>query len=288
MAITLPPLKPVPLITFYLILVLVGSTIHKYYYENKEKTFGVYTKKKSFVNQYFAKLAWAWTTLGIFVFFIFSGKSGKSKIYSIIRYFIASLYWFILCSWAFGPSVFNRIQLQYGQCAVPKKPKGSNVYINTFVTATSMSCSRVHKGRWIGFDVSGHVFLLIHASLFLIEEIWPVFRKQVNILLNECTSVEEKSRAKRIICGCLFGFSFVALWFYVLCITTTHYHHFPEKIFGFLFPALYWLIAYRIIYPRFLPIEDKKPIKKTDKPVEKTNEPTEKTDTPVEKTEKIE
>ena len=58
MAITLPPLKPVPLITFYLILVLVGSTIHKYYYENKEKTFGVYTKKKSFVNQYFAKLAW--------------------------------------------------------------------------------------------------------------------------------------------------------------------------------------------------------------------------------------
>jgi len=266
---TLPPLKPIPLFSFYLILVLVGSTIHKYYFENQEISFGTYTKKKSFVNQYFAKLAWAWTTLGIFVFFLFSGKGKKSKLNSLIRYIIASLYWFVLCRWAFGPSIFNRIQLQYGKCEVPKKvgiasADGLEEEGSDFISATSFSCARVHKGRWIGFDVSGHVFLLVHASLYLLEEIWPVLRKQVYLLLNESTPIEKKQKATRVSCACLFGLCFVVLWFYVLCITTTHYHHFREKILGFLFPALYWVIAYRILFPKYLPVEKVKLVKKKD------------------------
>jgi len=56
---TLPPIKPIYLISFYLILVLVGSTVRKLYYEEvSERSYGTFTKKKSIINQYFAKLAW--------------------------------------------------------------------------------------------------------------------------------------------------------------------------------------------------------------------------------------
>jgi len=254
---TLPALKPIPLITFYLILVLVGSTIRKFYYEGvNERSYGTYTKKRSVVNKYFAKLAWAWTTLAIFVFYLFSQKTKKSKVNALIRYIIATLYWFILCRWAFGLSVFNRIQRQYGKCEVPSKTKGENE--SSFISTTSFNCTSVHKGRWIGFDVSGHVFLLIHASLFLLEETWPVLRKQVFHLLNTSTPIEKKRKAGKVCCACLFCLVFVILWFYTLCITTTHYHHFREKILGFLFPALYWVIGYHVLYPRYLPVETKK------------------------------
>jgi len=258
---TLPPLKPVVLLGFYLTVVLVGSTIRKFYYEEvSERSYGTYTRKKSFVNQYFAKLAWAWTTLAIFIFYLFSGKNKKSKINSLIRYIIASLYWFILCRWAFGEGVFNRIQRQYGKCEVPSKDASNDE--STFVSTNSFSCHREYRGRWIGFDVSGHVFLLVHSSLFLLEEIWPVLRKQVFYLLDESASNDLKQNAKKISCACLFGLSFVLLWFYTLCITTTHYHHFREKILGFLFPAIYWFVCYHIIFPKYLPVETKRLVKK--------------------------
>ncbi|ORX83973.1 hypothetical protein BCR32DRAFT_242948 [Anaeromyces robustus] len=263
---TLPPLKPVPLISIYCTLVIIGSIIHKFYYEEQqEHSYGTYTKKKSFVNRYFAKLAWAWTTLAIFVFYFTSGKSKKGKINSLIRYTIATLYWFILCRWAFGPGLFNRIQRQYGKCELPqRKVEGveGDVNANNFISSTSFECQRKHKGRWIGFDVSGHVFLLVHCSLFLLEEIWPVLRKQVYHLLNQSTPVEKKRKAKIICLSCLFCLSFVLLWFYTLIITTTHYHHFREKILGFLFPALYWFIGYHLLFPKYLPVETKKLVKK--------------------------
>ncbi|ORX35196.1 hypothetical protein BCR36DRAFT_412894 [Piromyces finnis] len=258
---TLPPLNPIVIISFYFILVLVGSILRKYYFEEiSENTYGTYTKKKSVINQYFAKLGWAWTTLVIFIFYLFSGKTKKSKIYSLIRYIIASLYWFILCKWAFGPGIFNRIQLQYGKCEVSNK----NGEENTFVSATSISCHRVHKGHWIGFDVSGHVFLLVHSSLFLLEEIWPILRKQASYLLDKNTLPEKKQRARKTCCACILCLIIVFLWFYTLCITTTHYHHFREKIFGFLFPALYWFIGYQFFFPRYLPVETKEIVKKAE------------------------
>jgi hypothetical protein len=259
---TLPPIKPIYLISFYLILVLVGSTVRKLYYEEvSERSYGTFTKKKSIINQYFAKLAWAWTTLAYLVLLLFSVKNKKAKINSIIRYVIATLYWYILCRWAFfGPGIFNLIQLHYGKCEVPSKNSDNDE--STFISTTSLKCNRVHKGRWIGFDISGHVFLLVHSSLFLIEEIWPVLRKQVYYLLDENTYAEKKQNAKKICCACLFGLSLVLLWFYTLWITTTHYHHFREKILGFLFPALYWFVCYHVLFPKYLPVETKRLVKK--------------------------
>jgi len=59
MGFNLPSLKPTYIITLYSTVVLIGSIIHKLYYEHQnENTFGTLTRKKSIVNQYFAKFAW--------------------------------------------------------------------------------------------------------------------------------------------------------------------------------------------------------------------------------------
>lgn len=258
MGFNLPSLKPTYIITLYSTVVLIGSIIHKLYYEHQnENTFGTLTRKKSIVNQYFAKFAWAWTTIAISVFVVFSGKKKESIKRFIIRYVIATLYWFILCRW---PGVFSIIQLRYGKCEIPSKSDESDE--PSFISSTSFKCKRIHKGHWIGFDVSGHVFLLVHCSLFLLEEIWPIFQKQLKIALNENENNKSVKRQRAIkgACASIFSLSFVCLWFYVLWITTTHYHHFREKFFGLLFPTVYWFVFYQNIWKKYLQVEDRKSV----------------------------
>lgn len=189
----------------------------------------------------------------MFVFYLFAVKNEKNRIYTLLRYTCATLYWFILCRWAFGPGIFNRIQLHYGKCEVLNENSEGDEF--SLISTTSLKCSREHRGRWIGFDVSGHVFLLVHCSLFLLEEVWPIFRKQLFNTTNKNSPIEKRQKAKMITIASIFALTFVILWFYVLCITTTHYHHFREKLLGLLFPALYWIIMYHSIIPeKYLPM----------------------------------
>lgn len=70
------------------------------------------------------------------------------------RLIIATIFWF---SWT---SLFSVVENSYGRCNY----KGYE---------TKRGCLKAGN-FWSGFDISGHVFILIYSSLVLIEEARPI------------------------------------------------------------------------------------------------------------------
>ncbi|KAE9402899.1 hypothetical protein BT96DRAFT_956097 [Gymnopus androsaceus JB14] len=114
--------------------------------------------KSNFINMYFIKLAWGWTSAA-----------------------------FLLLWWFFGPAVIDRVVLvSGGECFVPL-PSGDLMTVPTnycltksTVTQTThpdifLSSLIIPKG-WSGIprdmnDVSGHIFLLTMSMLFLADQL---------------------------------------------------------------------------------------------------------------------
>ncbi|KAG7192491.1 uncharacterized protein KQ657_001586 [Scheffersomyces spartinae] len=81
---------------------------------------------------------------------------------------------------------------------------------------SSYHCKR-HKGQWVGgHDPSGHVFLLVHSSLFMFFEFIP-FRAGVNQISQ------------------WFVMGLIGLWWFMLLMTNVYFHSITEKVVGLLF-----------------------------------------------------
>lgn len=77
----------------------------------------------------------------------------------------------------------------------------------------SAAC-RLAKGRWTGgHDLSGHVFLLTHASLYLMSELWPVLARQ-----------GYRGWQTKTVLGV------VGLWWWMLLMTSLYFHTWVEKV----------------------------------------------------------
>jgi hypothetical protein len=144
-------------------------------------------------------------------------------------------------------------QLDYNDSMPPGKFVGG--VIDDVVTGSnngSLAC-RKQKGHWIGgHDSSGHVFLLVHGSLLVWFEVLELgFVAEVVALssrLKRCRNLKEIGLV-------LIGDSVVAvlivlgIWWWMLLITSIHFHTISEKISGLLF-GLVGLLIY--VTPRVL------------------------------------
>ena len=144
-----------------------------------------FARKSNIFNQYFVKIGWFWTTLAFLLFFFLhplSGPTGSSfvltrrRLQSLARYTVVTTWWLFVTQWFFGPALIDRsFRLTGGQCRLLQEvEEGTRNMSKTREFSTAAAC-KLAGGRWTGgHDVSGHVFILILGSAFLIMEIMPV------------------------------------------------------------------------------------------------------------------
>ncbi|KAF9928810.1 hypothetical protein FBU30_002081 [Linnemannia zychae] len=147
---------------------------------------------------------------------------------ALTRWALATLYWWLISQWFFGPGLFDRVfVLTGGSCSV----EGHR----------SQYLCRRQGGLWSGgIDISGHMFLLAHAWLFLMEEL--------SVFLNvpeAWTALKNRPAAKYAVCGVI---ALMGLWWWMLLMTSVYYHHMMEKLSGLFFGVLFWLATYVTTY----------------------------------------
>ena len=97
----------------------------------------------------------------------------------LIRWALTTLIWFLVTQWFFGGSLIDRLySLTGGGCYFPPEtlPKTSSgtQSLQMHGARTQKACKKA-GGRWGGgFDISGHVFLLILGSGMLAFEVLPI------------------------------------------------------------------------------------------------------------------
>lgn len=149
-----------------------------------------FAQKRNLFNVFFVKIGWFWTTLA-FCTFLFTHPStgpGRSlvltpkRIQAFLRYGLVTLWWIFVTQWFFGPALIDRgFRLTGGQCALVMTEEGRAEMSETREFLTATAC-KLAGGKWKGgYDVSGHVFLLVLASAFLWLEILPVVMRHAGL-----------------------------------------------------------------------------------------------------------
>jgi hypothetical protein len=223
---------------FYVFTIVIGSIFghlisFKTYWSNEVVTF--WSKKSNFVNQYFVKIGWFWTSV---CFFTYAILYAKFAIFRFKRWALATLYWFITTQWFFGPSIMDRIFVMTGGGCSGTQDEVYEAYV-----------CKSRGGLWKGgHDLSGHCFLLIHASLFLLEEfiyyVEIAREKRENKILSKNEFLWEFLRKNKMVGLLLF------LWWWMLFMTAVYFHSFQEKFTGTMFGILYWAIMYIFAFPK--------------------------------------
>ncbi|KAG2217528.1 hypothetical protein INT45_009953 [Circinella minor] len=216
-----------PLTVLFLSSTLAGH-IPPSYFSNSHNIFNVY----------FVKLGWLWTTLAFSSLLIFqpttttttrTTNNNNKLLQSLGRYICMTLYWIVMTQWLLGPSFVDRMFVATGGSCHFENTSSPLIAaaINKNMILQQATC-RSSGGRWHGgHDVSGHCVLLIHASLFLLEELMHI--KQGN------------KRKQVFIIGLL------GLWYWMLAMTSIYFHGYRELLSGTFFGILGWVILMYII-----------------------------------------
>lgn len=197
-----------------------------------------FSSKKNVFNVYFVKVLWAWTTVAFILL--------RPRRNAIVRYSIFTVYWFIITQWFFGPAIIDRgFRISGGRC------EGMETY-------SSIEC-RLKGGKWVGgHDISGHVFLLSIASVFLWMEALvsgktsQVERGILTDELNQATVLETRSGARYVTNDTVssvdspqpsslssysvpqqFAFAISALSLLMLMMTAVYFHTAFEKVYSY-------------------------------------------------------
>jgi len=188
-----------------------------------------FSHKRNLVNVVFVKYGWFWTT-AVFLLHM-SRLSSSSKPKALLRWALATVWWISVTQWFFGPPLMDRTFLiTGGACEVLNKanadPNDAGMSKGEMLL-TSAAC-KLQGGRWTGgHDLSGHVFLLTHASLFLWSEVLPV------LSTGFWGGVES---------GAVWGL--LGMWWWMLLMTGVYFHTWTEKITGLVVATFEWAALY--------------------------------------------
>lgn len=176
-----------------------------------------FSHKRNIFNTFFVKYGWLWTTL---VFAYHAARLRRTPpLQAVLRWALATAWWVLVTQWCFGPPIMDRTFLiTGGLCEIVNNPDlvDKTQLTKPELLVTSAAC-KLAKGNWRGgHDLSGHVFMLTHASLFLWSEIMPVL---------QLGSVKQWTHwATWGTGGLLF------LWWWMLLMTGVHFHTWREKV----------------------------------------------------------
>ncbi|KAK4137122.1 hypothetical protein BT67DRAFT_414071 [Trichocladium antarcticum] len=144
-----------------------------------------FARKDNLVNVLFVKRGWAWVT-AVFAGFVAThpgfGASRARRARAAVRWAVVTAWWLFVTQWFFGPPIIDRgFRWSGGKCEEVEAEmemearKGEGLGAGDVFTAAACKAS---GGSWRGgHDVSGHVFLLVLGSAFLMQEVgWAVAR----------------------------------------------------------------------------------------------------------------
>ncbi len=186
--------------------------------------------KRSLLNVVFLKWSWAWTTVAFLPLLLTSPIKRARR---LLQWAFASVAWFILTSWFFGPSLFTRLTVASGgECGlhiekafvpIPQTycstsiPVARSTHPELFPVVfegTEQSNGPLIPRLRRGHDISGHVFLLTLCVLFLADQL-----RQTRTSAHHYAIVAS---------GVLS-----LLWVFSLWVTSVFFHTPSEKISGF-------------------------------------------------------
>lgn len=209
-----------------------------------------FASKSNFLNVYFTKRLWAWITAAFLSLFITSPKVIRTR-QRFLQYLVETGVWIVFATWFFGPSVLDRLIASTGGECVVALPSGAVVTVpqdycftkstisiesHPFLFATSLvlpdSSWKVVPRLRRGHDVSGHVFLLTMAILFLSDQIRYSFARTPN---STPSGGSQKDELWSLLHKLAIGFNAVVILTAVFAeYTTSVYFHTPlEKLTGY-------------------------------------------------------
>ncbi|KAI3651139.1 hypothetical protein MP228_004620 [Amoeboaphelidium protococcarum] len=166
-------------------------------------------------------MGWAWTS-GLLFGAALLCQRAPVQTRLLGRLLLATLYWYLMTVLVFDN--FYKHWNPYALCLTEQ---------NVTVLTDYHSCRRMQH-TWNSFDISGHCFILLHSSLVIRQEL-VLFYGQRN----------QTGIRSVLIRALLFALrALLALWLFMLIITSTYYHSFAEKFIGALFGVAYSAIMY--------------------------------------------
>jgi hypothetical protein len=150
-----PKLIPIPVMLFavYPITVLLGIL-------SNQPPESYFSRKDNLINVLFLKSAWLWTS---FAFFSHIARVPQ-KIGPVARYGVATIWWYLVTQWCFGPPIMDKVfRGTGGICQLAKNEEFPNIF-------TSAVC-RSSGGAWSGgHDLVRPILLLrltFRADIYL-------------------------------------------------------------------------------------------------------------------------
>ena len=230
----------------YLIGVMMGSIICDLFVV--PRTFLSY--KRNPLNQYFVKLGWGWTLTFIGLYILMTSYvyccRNKARISQHLMRLVVGTFWWFACT-----TLFVRIENLVGICSSSEH-------------GDKAACINAGKS-WLGFDISGHVFLEIHCLLIISEEVktfreWSklktvledediVHKRRITEEEVHLSEVDYKTLTPyiKLIIACL---SVMLILFEVMLLSSTVYrfHTLSQKVSASFIAVGCWFISYRIIF----------------------------------------
>jgi len=209
----------------------------------------IFAQKSNFINQIFLKKAWGWTTVAfVSVWFSNPRNSRTATMEAWLKWALATGVWAIFVSWFFGPGLLERLTvISGGECVIALPPSSSDqspgimaipaeychertiISPQTHPALFTTSLMDTLDGGWKskprlykGHDVSGHIFLLTLASLFLHDQLAPAWRM--------LASPRPTSPSYKI--AVAFSSALMGLWIFMMFITSVYWHTPFEKLTG--------------------------------------------------------
>lgn len=194
-----PPQLPTPaeslLLLVYPVLLLFGTVFSALSPETRAAAYDAagqshvqaeapsyFARKNNLFNVLFVKRGWAWVTVAFFVFALTHPRlgNGARKLQAVARWAAVTAWWVLVTQWCFGPALIDRgFRFTGGKCEVAETAvfEGGLEGSSKSDVFTAVAC-KASGGKWSGgHDISGHVFLLVLGSWFLLQEVgWVVAR----------------------------------------------------------------------------------------------------------------
>lgn len=245
-------------VSSFILNFILGKLLHVF--SQKEEVYNYYNDKGNIFNQWFVKKGWGWTTFVIILFYSveFSRRPDRRVMAkAAMRWILATIWWILFTQWCFGHPIMDKVFLfTGGKCSNINQERldrfGGNgasfsllqLLDGSFESrlVSSSTCRRL-KGTWEGgHDPLGHVFLLVHSSLYLFHEIKPFWQGWASLLRNVQISVRAstKSLSERVTdiirtTPQVAVVLLLALWWFMLLMTNMYFHLLAEKLVGLLF-----------------------------------------------------
>lgn len=245
------PIYKVPVYFAFLmfgsVLCDIGFPIPRSYFSNKDNA----------LNQYFVKLGWGWTLLVTSAYIYLSSSvycAGNRRriVYHMMRMLVATAIWF------FCTNFFVYVESTTGVCTAGK------------IVSRTVCIKKGHQ--WVGFDISGHVFILMFCNLLMSEEgrslqnwerIGDIVR---NEQFDDDSPIKDLSDQQKLSLASNYSkytpyirLLFIAitalavLWDVMLVATVLYFHNMVQKVAGGIFAVVAWFFVYKAWYPSGIP-----------------------------------